>query len=160
MGKDQELSLEQEDKIMDALNKESYQNLLDDYFKIFFVKVKILDSIKQDKFQIENFNFTKKQISNALVAENPFQALGIDKNKVPEEFTASKLKMALFMSTIQDQLTSNPIFLLKEYKDGNIYVYKETIMFKALKYIPVSMVKSIISKAKDKIKLGGENGNI
>ena len=161
MGKEQELTSEQESKIMNELSdKSSYQKLSQDYFKLFFVKIKILDSIKQDKFEIENFNFTKQQISDAIIAKNPFPVLGINENLVPKELTASKLKMALFMSTIQEQITSNPIFLLKEYKKGNIYVYKETIMFKVIKYIPISFVKSIVNKAKNKIKLGEDNGNI
>lgn len=156
----EQLNSGQENQIMQNLNKKSYNSLLNDYYKLFFVKVKILDSIKQENFQMEGLNFTKQQIKDALISKNPFQSLGIDENLIPKNLTASNLKMGLFMSTIQEQITSNPVFLLKEYKTGNIHVYKETIMFKALKYIPVSFVKSLVNKAKSKIKLGNNDGNI
>ncbi len=141
-----------EKAIMESLTKKAYDSLLKKYYKLFFIKVDILNSVNQNKFDIQSFNLTKQQIINALKSDDPFSSLGINKEFIPPELTASKLKAVLFMSALQKQLTENPIFLLKEYKKGNIYVYKETAMFKVIRYIPISLVNKIIEKAEVKLK--------
>ena len=65
-------------------------------------------------------------------------------NRLSEEVYAEQ-KAALFIPILQKTF-SDPVFLLIEYKKGNIIIYEETAAFKAIKYVPVSMVKFAADK--------------
>ena len=56
----------------------------------------------------------------------------------------------LFGSAIEQQ---GPFFIFEQYKTGNIIIYQETIMFKLIKFIPSSLVYTMIKA------VGDNNGN-
>ncbi len=58
-----------------------------------------------------------------------------------------------FFISLAEKAFSEPVFFVSEYKNGNIQVYDETAVFKAVKLLPVSVVKSAAGKAITKVKV-------
>jgi len=56
------------------------------------------------------------------------------------------------LTPVIEKMFADPVFLIVQYKKGNLEIYEETAMFKAVKLIPVSLVKSIADKAISKTK--------
>ena len=58
-----------------------------------------------------------------------------------------------FFVSLAERAFSDPVFFVSEYKKGNIKVYDETAVFKAVKLLPVSLTKSSAGKATTRIKV-------
>ncbi len=58
-----------------------------------------------------------------------------------------------FFVSLAEKAFSNPVFFVSEYKKGNIQVYEETAVFKAVKLLPVSLIKSSAGKAITRVKV-------
>ncbi len=58
-----------------------------------------------------------------------------------------------FFVSLAEKAFSEPVFFLGEYKKGNIRVYDETAVFKAVKLLPVSLIKSAAGKAVTMVKV-------
>lgn len=59
---------------------------------------------------------------------------------------------AELLSPVITKVFSDPVFMIVHYKKGNIEIYKETIMFKAIKLVPVALIRSVADKALSKTK--------
>ena len=149
-----DLMISEQETINSKIINNNYKDLTKDYFKLLFIDIKLLSSIKEENFEQGSFKITKEQAYQALISDDPFRVLGLNENNVPADLTVPKLKMTIFMITMQKQIMENPVFLLKEFKAGNIKVYKETIMFRFIRYIPTSVVEKLINKGETKLKIG------
>ncbi len=60
-------------------------------------------------------------------------------------FDNSSLKSALFAEQVNSE-ASNPLFLFNSYKSGSLKVFPNTILFKTVNFVPLSMIKNFASK--------------
>ncbi|MAG16266.1 hypothetical protein CMO88_04350 [Candidatus Woesearchaeota archaeon] len=88
-------------------------------------------------------------INSAIVEESKIKSKNISSEKLNSEYAEEK---AEFFSVVANELFSDPVFLISQYKKGNIEIHEETIMFKIIKVLPTSMIKTIADKAIDKTK--------
>ncbi len=58
-----------------------------------------------------------------------------------------------FFVSLAAKAFSDPVFFVSEYKKGNIRVYDETAVFKAVKLLPVSLIKSAAGDAAAMVKV-------
>lgn len=58
-----------------------------------------------------------------------------------------------FFVSLAGKAFSEPLFFVREYKKGNIRVYDETAVFRAVKLLPVSLVESTAGKAITRVKV-------
>ena len=57
-----------------------------------------------------------------------------------------------FFISIAEEVFSDPVFFISHYKNGNIRVYEETALFRAVRMMPVALIKSAAGKAITKVK--------
>jgi len=77
-------------------------------------------------------------INSTLLAEAQ-----IDPGDLQSEYAEER---AAVLSAVLDQTFSDPVFLVRQLKKGNIQVHKETAVFKAIKLMPTRIVKSVADK--------------
>lgn len=58
-----------------------------------------------------------------------------------------------FFISLAEKAFSDPVFFVREYKKGNIAVYEETALFKAVKLLPVSFIEAAAGKAITMVKV-------
>ena len=56
-------------------------------------------------------------------------------------------EFALITDSIAKKATADPFFIMSEYKAGNVMVYPESALFKAVKVLPFSLVRKIFDNA-------------
>jgi hypothetical protein len=136
------------------------KDVLGQNYKIFIVKKQALDSI--DKISAEGPQLTRQDIDNLLASETPIddfitaqvgnatesqkdlakqQMLSEISIKDDIEFKGT-LFQALFGSAIDKE---GPLFIFEQYKQGNITIYPETMMFKVLKRMPLFLMGKLVS---------------
>jgi len=76
----------------------------------------------------------------------------IDSELLDKLETAYAEERAELLSRVIAKVFSDPVFMIVQYKKGNIEIHEETIMFKAVKLVPVALVRSIADKALSKTK--------
>ena len=134
LGKDEVLSI----------SEKKYEPLLKTYYKIWILKPGIVDDFEQDKFQVQGINITKEQVKQALIADKPWEVFGY--SNAPGNISSEMIKQGIFGNIMMQEISKNPVILIKEYKKGNIRVIKETPVFMVLKYVPLSIANMVTSK--------------
>lgn len=139
-------------------NSNDLEKLKEDYYKVMLVKLEIL----QDLEEVEVFDkkVNGKKAINILKSNTPsvdFLGAGYKGRIVfeNEDVTITdplKFKAAFFGVLFTNEIlkNGNPLSLLSYYKQGDIVIYPETILFKVFKRLPISLVKGVFSTAKEK----------
>ena len=91
----------------------------------------------------EDINLTKSQIISILRSETPIEDFKVyTNNKLTiTETDKSKFKAGIFTLVFKENMPFNTI--IKGYQKRNIEIYPETITFKIIKLIPISILKNI-----------------
>lgn len=158
-----------------SLAQKNYDALLGSNYKLIMIDVKVFDSVSQvelfgkmtlpsdeakkilksdspiDTFLSNDANLekllssgTSKTVDNIeLIKQNKAAFKDQILNQIgSEEALKAVIAVAMFQSAVQKDQT----MLITEYQKGNIKVYKETITFKLLNYMPVSLMKMVAAK--------------
>ena len=143
-----------------ALSSNNLKEIQGDYYKVILIDEKSFDSI--DEISNGQTSYTRQQIINLLNSDAPLDEFimssqkGITKDQIavlkPQLMQTMKIKsdeefkgflFAMLFSAALEQKGS--IFILDQYKEGNIKVYPETIVFRTLKVIPSSIIEKAVS---------------
>ena len=119
------VSHEKLEEYTESLGDKDYAAMKGDYFKLVIINSRVLQE-----------NGT----------ESPEVAEGIREAATPEE------KLSIFLNALENAF-SDPIVLLREYKEGNIIIYEETLMFKTFKFMPTATINSFADKFLKPLKL-------
>lgn len=143
-----------------------------DNYKLIILNKKAFDSV--ESINLNNKTYSKEFAFALLDSETPVDDYFDDiliREGIPQEqrektkqqiksdfkYSNEEFKAQVFASLFQNRLDSEgPVYLFKQYKSGNAVIYKETAVFKMIRLIPTSFLKSIIQKSttavKEKIK--------
>ncbi len=116
------------------LGDRQYSKILEDRYKLIVVDAALIDDLKEIK-----------------VTNNVLPATSVKTIMLSNE---EKLKEAVFEEIIK-QVFESPTFIFEQYKKGNLFVYRETPVFKAIKFFPSSLFKSAAGKLFEGAKLTG-----
>ncbi|MDP7610163.1 MAG: hypothetical protein QGH19_00145 [Candidatus Woesearchaeota archaeon] len=125
------LTEEQLDQYSTYLADDDYPKVLGSSYKLLLIDIETISNINQESFMVENEELTKNEVLTELRTSNDI------------EYRAALFSM-IFSNYIIGQ--GNVLYLLESYKKGNIFIYPETIVFKLMKSVPLSLVKPAIEK--------------
>lgn len=135
------IPLNEYNKIKENFNNQNFENLLDNYFKLFIFDLNNLEAQPLSSIDFAGTNFQKNEVLGAIRSNTPKEILNIPNPNLDN----NQLKISLYFSFLsEDEI--GPEFLLKEYIDGNIIIYKETIIFKIIKITPYSLIERQLKK--------------
>ena len=119
--------------------------ILKGHYKLMIFSIASIQELPNEEFQIGDFLLSKEQIIKALLSDNPEQVFDTPLYLSDDTHW---LKAYLLGFVIVDGIMdlSNPVYFFAQYKKGNIMVYPETAVFKAMKLIPLSLIKSVIER--------------
>lgn len=115
----------------DYLSSADYSGILGDRYKLIIFDTKIVGELGQ--LDIDNQTFPAGTVSDVFSSSDE----------------AAKQR---FFSFLIGKSFSMPSFFFEQYRKGNIIIYPETPLFKFVRYIPLSIIKSAEGGAFDKIK--------
>jgi len=155
------LDSKQIEEFSSYLEDKNYNQILGESYKLMVFNIDIISNLNIAEVEIGDNKISKDDIISILKSNNPF-ALLTDESVVEDDLTINledtkdntKVKAALFGIVLTDNIlnSKNPLFFLSEFKKGNIAIYPETILFKTVKFIPISFLKSSAEKIFGKVK--------
>ncbi len=153
------------EKFSNYYKEKKYESILGDSYKLMVFDVGIITNLDVNEIEVGKSEISRNDAESILKSNNPFEMLqnkgidGVDLDLTAAETKSnSKVKAALFGSILENHILSanNPLFFLSEFKEGNIAIYPKTALFKTVKFIPLSFMKSagkkILTKAKESVK--------
>jgi len=127
-----------------------------DYYKIFVVDMESLDNVSLYNISDKNVQLTKDEIKRILESKNAreeFAAITAGKQHTDMDTVLSNLKVSdeelkgylfsYYISTIFDPKNMGEFLI--QLQNDNIKVYDDTMMFRAIKFVPVSLVEKMIN---------------
>jgi hypothetical protein len=124
---------------IEGMQNKGIESITGDAWKLFMVDMRAFDGINELSLN-EETRLTRQDLEGILKNDDISSLADVD---IKEE----EAKAGIFAFLISQAFSSDPLFLLREYKEGNIIVYPETILFKTLKIIPPSLIESVMEKA-------------
>lgn len=128
------------------------------YYKVFVVDSKSFDQVKLYNISDQNIELTREEIKKIVTSNNSRDELagiiaakrGISKSEVlmqlmPSNEEVNGYILSYYLATVFD--VSNMGQFISELKSGNIKVYDETALFKAVKLVPQVLIDKAISVA-------------
>lgn len=123
-------------------NSKQYGNMIGSNYKMFIIKMSAFKpegTVDYDGQQLD-----RKRLIDSLRSDNPANTYlqgvsGAAQNNIADDAT---LKASFFVILYTDDLGTDPLNIIFKYKEGNIVIYPETIMFKIIKYMPLDIISS------------------
>ncbi|MFA5141848.1 MAG: hypothetical protein WC471_02680 [Candidatus Woesearchaeota archaeon] len=153
-----EISKEEITNYKEALSNKEYSKIIGDNYKIFLMDYKAFTGV--ETINIGKTDLSNAQIKKILSSATPTRdfaniALGTDlplaATSEKDEQTKSLLFAALFANVIKDK---GVLFIFEELKNGNIEVYPDSAIIKALRNFPYSLVKQLFTQGVEAGKEG------
>ena len=151
------LSYEQIIAASDAYAKNNLDSVLGTNYKLIIITTAAFNELPMDTLTINNKQVPKSTVLAALIADDTAAVLS-EANVYGADIRASdskikqpiddnnKLKAGLFAMSFAEGMKDSPMFLFREFKKGNIIIYKETILFKAIKIFPIGVFDKVAGK--------------
>jgi len=137
------------------LKNKEYDDLLNNYYKLWFYTPAIIDEIDGEEFELGDYKISKEQIKEGIFGDNPETIFGIPEGTQLEQ-SKDELRMMIFGGIVVQEVMGSPLFMFEQYKEGNIWVEKESPLFKFIDKVPLNLVKGVLEKAVTKIKERGK----
>ncbi len=123
-------------------NNNQYGNMIGSNYKMFIIKMSAFKN--EGTVNYNGQQLDRKRLIDSLRSDNPADTFlqGVPnaaQNDVADDAT---LKASFFVILYTNDLGTDPLNIIFRYKEGNIIVYPETMMFKIIKYLPLDMVSS------------------
>lgn len=143
-----------------AFAQGNLEELLEGHYKILIFSKEAFASVETVSFG--ELSFTKEDIFQVMESEDSRDALikliaakqGLPENVVEGTlaYENEEIKMLGFGMLIGKVfMQEGPLYLLKQYREGNVAIYPETIMFKLIKRFPERIFNLIMSKLQPEI---------
>ena len=114
-----------------ALNKKDYSAILGPHYKLFIIDINAIDALP-DGIMVDNQSLAKPQLVDILEGKPSPLFIGAD---------AQQVRSGLFALSVQ-KVMSDPVFIISQFRKGNIIIYPETVLFKFLRYFPLRLIVS------------------
>ncbi|MBW2980879.1 hypothetical protein KY360_05680 [Candidatus Woesearchaeota archaeon] len=144
------LSQEQISAYSGYLKEKDFDAILGGSYKLMVLNMDIFENPPKDTIEIDDEDLTSDFLISVLNSEEPKSLMEEEIGK-GIELDETELKGAIF-GLMFNEVMQSPIYFFKQYKNGNILIYPETAIFKAIKYIPLGFVKSAMQKVMSKVE--------
>jgi len=121
-----------------------YEGVKGDAYKLIIIKRGALEQIDEYSVDTPIGTLNKEQSLNLLFGQ--FVPTGGVTLTEPDQ---QKLRVFIFADMLSKKIfgPQNQIFMISQLKEGNIFIYKETIIFKLMKIVPISWIpESLMAK--------------
>ncbi len=141
--------------------KKDYKAMLGNRFKLFIIDAKAIEALGDapisslgDQKEEGTRAITAKIALQAMRSENPVAVLSKQSPGVNlENGNPSEIKDMLLAAIFTRHFIQSPSFAVEQFKAGNIQVYPQSAVFRALHYVPAGLIKNLAGEAMEK---GGE----
>lgn len=134
-GKTTFLSQEKLNEYSLFLKSKQYDKMLQDSYKLIIMDSALIDDLKEIK--LKNNVLAASAIKTSIFSDDEELKKGIVEEVIKQSF-------------------ESPAFIFEQYKKGNIFVYPETALFKAIRFFPSALFKSAAKKLFEGAKITGK----
>jgi len=143
------LSAQQLSEATALLQKKDYKTLLGSNYKLFIIKTGALENISEAQLGIEGKQVTIGNILGVLKSDKPIpeyaSLVELNPGDIPSQVTNEEIKTGLFRNVFV-YIFQRPLIILQQYQKGNIYIYPETIAFKAMKISSIPILDFFVKE--------------
>ncbi|MDD5133258.1 MAG: hypothetical protein PHD81_01940 [Candidatus Nanoarchaeia archaeon] len=144
---------------INSYNSKSYSEILGSNYKLIIMDISFIEENLDPNFSLTEKTITinKQEIISLLKSNNPIKEFLAQKGMpeqaiqfLPADYSSTeKLKAILFLAANKDIVEKQSISpIIKGFKKGQIIVYKQTVLFEFVKYLPTPLVESILNSQK------------
>ena len=136
--------------------------LLGQNYKLMIFSEASFDNV--DTIKIMDKDYSNDFIMSLLRSENPIDDY-VDNEIESDDKTAryelrrqiqysnTEFKSILFGALLGNGMEDRGfIFILEQYREGDVFIYKETLTFKIIKSLPLAFVRGLVTKAKTNVE--------
>ena len=143
------LSAQQLSEATALLQKKDYKTLQGSNYKLFIIKTEVFENLSDVQFAIEGKKVTLGSILGILKSDQPIKdyarLVELSPGDIPSQVTNEEIKAGLFRSAFV-YIFQRPLIILQQYQKGNIYIYPETIAFKAMKISSIPILDFFVKE--------------
>jgi hypothetical protein len=149
------LTQEQVDAYSASLSTNNLNAILGNSYKLMIMDLDVFEELEADMYDIQGHMFSRELIISIFKSDNP-QTLIEEELGATYDANDAEIK-GVFFGLLFNEVMTSPVYFLEKYKEKDISIYPETMIFKAIGYIPIEVFKGALEKAlstvKDKIPL-------
>lgn len=153
-GSEQEpefLSKDKLDELNSFFEQNDYDSILGDNYKVFLLRREALDSVEE--VVIDDESYSKDFIFQLIESSDPVDKFsaelsrrqGVSLEAVKQsfsDFSDDEFRAQLFTQLVGAAMEQEgPLYIYKEFKEGDISIYKESAVYKFIKMLPLSFSK-------------------
>jgi len=157
-------------------NEKDYSSILGSAYKIFIWRLDSFEGLDEEVETSKGDRISKQSAVNVLTADDAKQAYVdeglfdrdlesnaemqhlVNSNEnfrqqvIDETVDSDEKRIEMFIILTAASLNEKgPLFIVEQYKEGNIIIYPETMSFKVLKAIPIKFFAGIANKIKKRV---------
>ncbi len=122
------------EKYSQLLSQNKYEDVLGGNYKLMVLKMECVDDMKFDEINVNETVIRKSEVPVILRSNAP-------------------IKFNVFGEIVK-LISNDQLFILQQYKKGNLIVYPETPVFKLVKAIPYAFIKSVVMRGVEEVRSG------
>jgi len=130
------------------LDNQDYSKILNGNYKLFIIYTIFLEDNLDQEVSYNGYQLTKNQVLNLLISQDPISEFSNTFNTQKEDIKLNdyEFKFTIFTSTINQIIKDQGLgVILKGYKNNQIVIYKETMFFKVIKFLPSKYLNNYIT---------------
>lgn len=139
-------------------NYDDLDVVLGDHYKLFIIKRNFFDTL--ETIESGDVSFGKQEFFDMVSSDNPLDSFIANQYPNLSDASIPKIKKdlleqleieeesqfsgTLFAVSLGAAMKDSPVFLFAQYQKGNVIIYPETMLFKAMKRIPSSLLQKLV----------------
>lgn len=116
----------------DKISQRSYEEVIGRNYKLIIMNMKTVEEMDFKEITINQTVVKKSEVPTILRSNAP-------------------IKLDVFNNIVR-MISDDQLFIFQQYKKGNLMVYPETPVFKLIKAIPSTFIKSLVQRSVEEVK--------
>ena len=139
--------------INELYNKNDLKEIKGDNYKLFVLNLSLIGEL--ERIGVNNKPMTYEEISDFFVSDVSIDSITFEDLALKLDFEEGSIDMKsavfAYLYETEFKMTKSPLLFFKNYKDGAIKVYPETMFFRFSKFIPLGWIDEKLNKLKDAV---------
>lgn len=141
------------------LAADNYESVRDDSYKLLLFSMESIENIETEEIQFNSEVIDKDTAVAVLRSESPArtyiemkQGVILDDNLEVSYEDDQELKSMLFMTIFSNYIMQDQLYFFTQYKEGNVFIYPETALFKMIQFVPLALIDTSIKSLAKEVK--------
>ncbi|OIO63674.1 hypothetical protein COT48_01385 [Candidatus Woesearchaeota archaeon CG08_land_8_20_14_0_20_47_9] len=140
------------DDLSRAFSEKRYDDMLGESYKLIVINSEVISELKEKEIALyDDESFSTAFLRRLINADKPIELLAQETGQSPEQLYVvlgddTNLKNMVFARLFVEHIMPDAPFFLSQLRKGGISIYPETPIFKAIRVVPLQLIKTTALK--------------